>query len=420
MGHVGDIRGPRVGGDPRTGPRSDAGPTPAPATAPASPFLDDGMETSTPTTSPGDRTRIGAPPMAPAPETPEPGHVALPGGEGPDAGASPPEGPESPEGPTQDGDAPPDAADAEARPGPDVSARSVRANVPRTPPGPMRPDKGGPTRGPRTEPGTGFELPRTPVPPERRKVKDGFRPLDPQRNTTASPYLGAGEARGPVLDLDSLVPGDLKDLEGQPAVARRFASDSALLSAQVRPASLPSSDRVARLWAFFAAYAEAATAHPPAPEAKAAFSQALKDQGFAGLQDAHTGRTGVEAGLWVLDAPSPAEARERAKDVQLEPPPDVRRSEQAAPMTPGLYQPIPAPFIRRDEQGQPLQNDDRDRNRSERKLGTRMLWNVLHRFRAGPEEEDAQSEGQWDRMVFGAVLALTGVALAVIALVTSL
>ncbi|RKH38222.1 Immediate early protein ICP0, partial [Corallococcus llansteffanensis] len=154
--------------------------------------------------------------------------------------------------------------------------------------------------------------------------------------------------------------------------------------------------------------------------AKAAFAQAMKDQGFAGLQDAHSGQTGVEAGLWVLDAPSPAEARERAKDVQLEPPPDVRHSEQAAPMTPGLYQPIPAPFIRRDEQGHPLQGDDRDRSRSDRKLGAQMLWNVLHRFRAGPDEEDAVSEGQWDRMVFGAVLAMAGVALAVIALVSSL
>ena len=253
-----------MGGDPRGGPRPDKGPAPAPA--PTSPFRDDGMETSTPTTSPGDRTRIGAPPMGPPPELApapapelgdpqspqEPGDVALPGGEGPDAGAVPPEGPE---GPAQDGD-------AEARPvadakaavlpspgaGPDVSARSVRVNVPRNP-GPMRPDKGGTTRGPRTEPGTGFELPRTPIPPERRKLKDGFRPPDPQRTTTASPYLGAGEARGPVLDVGSLVPGDLKDLEGQPAVAKRFASDSALLSAQVRPASLPSSDRVARLWA---------------------------------------------------------------------------------------------------------------------------------------------------------------------------
>ncbi|RKH16910.1 Immediate early protein ICP0, partial [Corallococcus sp. CA031C] len=176
----------------------------------------------------------------------------------------------------------------------------------------------------------------------------------------------------------------------------------------------------ARLWAFFAAYAEAATRHPPTPEGKAAFAQALKDQGFAQLQDAHSGQTGVEAGLWVLDAPSPEEARERAKDVQLEPPPDVRHSEQAAPMTPGLYQPMPGPFIRRDEQGQPLPPGDPDRRGSDRKLGGRMFWNVLHRFRAGPEEDDALSEGQWDRMVFGAVLAITGVALAVIALVSSL
>ncbi|MCY1033995.1 Immediate early protein ICP0 [Corallococcus sp. BB11-1] len=316
-----------------------------------------------------------------------------PGGEGPEAGALPE--------------------------GAEVGPQSLRVPLPR-PGGPGTPRGPGAPRGPRAEPGTGFEPPRAPgAPPQQRKVKDGFR--TPEQPTSASPYLGAGEARGPVLDVESLVPGDLQGLEDSPAVAKRFASDGALLFAQVRPASLPSSERVARLWTFFAAYAEAAARHPPTPEGKAAFAQALKDQGFAQLQDPSTGQTGVEAGLWVLDAPSPEEARERAKDVQLEPPPDVRHSEQAAPMTPGLYQPMPRPFIRRDEHGQPLPPGDPDRRGgSDGKLGGRMFWNVLHRFRAGPEEEDALAEGQWDRMVFGAVLAITGVALAVIALVSSL
>ncbi|RKH58644.1 hypothetical protein, partial [Corallococcus aberystwythensis] len=271
------------------------------------------METSTPTTSPGDRTRIGAPPVGLPPEADggaplEPGgEQGLPGGEGLETGAAP------------EGDGTPQ----------DVGPRSVRVGVPNR--GPQTDRGGGTTRAPRADAGTGFESPGTATPTPRRKGGDGFR-TPGSVPTAASPYLGAGEARGPVLDVESLIPSDLQDLEGQLAVGKRFASDAALLSAQVRPASLPSSDRVARLWAFFAAYAEAAAQHPPAPEGKAAFEQALKDQGFAGLQDAHTGQNGVEAGMWVMDAPSPEEARERADAVRLEPPPDVRHSEQAAPL----------------------------------------------------------------------------------------
>ncbi|MFB1485283.1 Immediate early protein ICP0 [Corallococcus sp. RDP092CA] len=353
------------------------------------------METSTPTTSSGDRTRIGAPPVGLPPEADggaplesgaEPGEAGLPGEEGLETGASPEEG--------------------------DVGPRSVRVGVPTR--------GSGTTRAPRADAGTGFESPGTATATPRRKGADGFR-TPGAAPTTASPYLGAGEARGPVLDVESLIPSDLEHLEGQLAVGKRFASDGALLAAQVRPSSLPSSDRVARLWAFFAAYAEAAAQHPATPEGKAAFEQALKDQGFAGLQDAHTGQNGVEAGMWVMDAPTPEETRERADAVRLEPPPDVRHSEQAAPLTPGLYQPLPGPFVRRDAQGNALQNDDpRDRDRTDRRLGARMLWNVLHAFRAGPEEETAVSQAQWDRMVFGAVLAMVGLALAAIALVSSL
>ncbi|RKH50993.1 hypothetical protein D7W81_40785, partial [Corallococcus aberystwythensis] len=86
-----------------------------------------------------------------------------------------------------------------------------------------------------------------------------------------------------------------------------------------------------------------------------------------------------------------------------------------------LYQPLPGPFVRRDAEGRPLQNDDpRDRHGSDRRLGGRMFWNVLHSFRDVPEEETAVSQAQWDRMVFGAVLAMVGLALAAIALVSSL
>ncbi|QAT88513.1 hypothetical protein EJ065_6988 [Corallococcus coralloides] len=384
------------------------------------------METSTPTTSSGDRTRIGAPPVGLPPEADggarlepggESGAEGLPGGEGLETGGEP--GLPGDEG-LEAGDSP-EGGDADGTPR-DVGGRSARVGVPNRGPLPPRTDRsGGTTRAPRADAGTGFESPGTATQGPRRKGNDGFR-TPGSAPTTASPYLGAGEARGPVLDVESLLPSDLNDLESHLAVGKRFASDGALLAAQVRPSSLPSSDRVARLWAFFAAYAEAAAQHPPAAEGKAAFEQALKDQGFAGLQDAHTGQNGVEAGKWVMDAPTPQEARERADAVRLEPPPDVRHSEQAAPLTPGLYQPLPGPFVRRDAQGRPLQNDDpRDRQGTDRRLGGRMFWNVLHAFRAGEDTEDSSvTQAQWDRMVFGAVLAMVGLALAAVALVSSL
>ncbi|NRD59679.1 hypothetical protein HQQ75_42005, partial [Corallococcus exiguus] len=86
------------------------------------------------------------------------------------------------------------------------------------------------------------------------------------------------------------------------------------------------------------------------------------------------------------------------------------------------YHPLPGTFVRRDAQGHPLQNDDpRDRHGSDRRLGGRMFWNVLHTFRAGEDTEDsAVTQAQWDRMIFGAVLAMVGLALAAIALVSSL
>ncbi|MFP2929552.1 Immediate early protein ICP0, partial [Pyxidicoccus sp. 3LG] len=52
-----------------------------------------------------------------------------------------------------------------------------------------------------------------------------------------------------------------------------------------------------------------------------------------------------------------------------------------------------------------------------RRLGKRMLWNVLHRFRSDPED-GALAQAHWDRAAFGAVLALAAIALLVIALVS--
>jgi hypothetical protein len=113
------------------------------------------------------------------------------------------------------------------------------------------------------------------------------------------------------------------------AVAKRFASDLPLLNQQVRPSDLPPSDRALRMWAFFTAYAEAAAGQEPTPEGQELFDKALEKEGFGELRDKHTGQDGVRAGKWVLQSSSPEEARERAGQVELEPPPEVLLSEAA-------------------------------------------------------------------------------------------
>ena len=113
-------------------------------------------------------------------------------------------------------------------------------------------------------------------------------------------------------------------------MAKRFASDLPLLNQQVRPSDLPPSDRALRMWAFFVAYTEAA-ARPRAhtPEGQELFDKALEKEGFGELRDKHTGQDGVKVGKWVLLSGSPEEAKERAEQVELEPPPEVLLSEAA-------------------------------------------------------------------------------------------
>jgi hypothetical protein len=322
--------------------------------------------------------------------------------------------------------------------------------MPEAPGGKERP--AGPSRGGDTQPGT------------RTQTRDGFGATPTTGNR---PALGQGEARGRVLPVKDLVPKGLEKLLSQEGVAKRFASDLALLHQQLRPSEMPSSERALRAWAFFTAYAEAAAAHETTPEGRETFDKALKDQGFAELRDAHTGDDGMAAAQWVLESSNPEEARARAEQVQPEPPPEVRLSESAQPEAPRKPQPKDAPpqapsqehrdhtftqgperpalerasgqaeFVRISPQLAhvpppvmvPLRPDagreareagdetplDRWTGRAKR-LGRNMLWNVLHRFRAGPEDSAIEKE-KWDQIAFGAVLAIAGMMVLIILLV---
>jgi hypothetical protein len=302
------------------------------------------------------------------------------------------------------------------------------------------------------------------VPPE----KDGFRTPPPQ--TGARPALGQGPVRGPVLPVKELIPGGLEKLPNQEGVAKRFASDAALLHQQLRPSEIPSSDRALRLWAFFSAYAEAAAAHDKTPLGGEVFDKALKEQGFAELRDAHTGEDGLKKAKWVLEAPKPEEARQRAEQVQLEPPPEVLLSEQqqaqpqpeaqqprkqeepqkprqevkdnvftqpppsdraplervdghpelmrVSPQTAEAPRPVLQPVNPQEKRGLEQMGAELQRmGGSLKKLGGNMLWNTLHLFRNSPEESAVEQE-KFSQMAFGAILAFVGLMLLGILLVS--
>ncbi|WP_205525783.1 Immediate early protein ICP0 [Pyxidicoccus trucidator] len=273
----------------------------------------------------------------------------------------------------------------------------------------------------------------------------GARPgRDDNFRTQQAPPPGrpplAGDERPPVKSVEELVPPGLEEVAGQEDLAHRFGNDAALLSAHLKPSQLSGSERATRLWAFFAAYAEAAAGKPPQEEAKAAFKEALEGQGFAGLRDANTAKDGVDRGMWVLNARGPDEARERAASVRLEPPPEVRHSEAAARQDAssvdrpadqalslqagarssealrGTAVPVALESREAHEEEEDPEEALRKRARN-RRLGPMMLWNVLHRFRSN-EEDGAVADANWDRAAFGAVLALAAIALMVAALVS--
>ncbi|MBN1204599.1 MAG: hypothetical protein JXB05_06715 [Myxococcaceae bacterium] len=142
--------------------------------------------------------------------------------------------------------------------------------------------------------------------------------------------LRGSQVKKPVLPIKELIPATLGSLKDLLSVAKRFASDMPLLHQQIRPSDLPPSDRALRAWAFFTAYAEAATAHPSTPEGQEVFDKALTKEGFGEYRDGRTGQDGVKSAKWVLESSNPEQARERAGQVELEPPQEVLRSETEA------------------------------------------------------------------------------------------
>lgn len=235
-----------------------------------------------------------------------------------------------------------------------------------------------------------------------------------------------------------------------------------------------------RLWEFFSAYAEAAAGKEPTADGEQIFDKALKEQGFGEYRDARTGDDGLTAAKWVLASDSPEEARDCADQVDLEPPPEVllsesaqlqeaprkteapqqheatRRPEESQPQSqqairdsafaqgperpmlekvagqseflrpnpqladmprPVIMPPNPEQLRRSDDDSPVSRFDDIMKKLSgNRRLGSNMLWNFLHRSRNGPEDSAIEKE-KWNQLVFAAIIAFVGLMLLIILVV---
>jgi hypothetical protein len=198
------------------------------------------------------------------------------------------------------------------------------------------------------------------------------------------------------------------------------------------------------------------------------FTRALGDAGFNQLADARTGQEGAKAAAKLLEAQSPRELKDQAARIDLrplqQPPTDARPNNVRAELA--AQQQLPSDQARQaaaqnnraNDLSRPVSVDGRpelrvvpgqngakvqswavaagqvvvradakpdrpeegfaDRLRgSSKRLSARMFWNVLHTFR-GKNEDSTVFQGEWDKLTFGALLLLVGVALAVIALVS--
>jgi len=268
--------------------------------------------------------------------------------------------------------------------------------------------------------------------------------------------------------LDRLQDQDMSQL------AKRFGADLGLMRPEVMPQALPGKEQAARLWQFFGAYAEAAVREGATPEGLEEFRRALETAGFKRFTDARTGESGLRHAMWTLESRSPEEARARLDQVELHGPAEeqlpegflaVKREAKAEqqqarkqdaqaqaqqeaaqghrgpehahdrPQDAALLMRAPGQEALKmnalaaqaaaatlsqgvEREGGPERGADR---RGERRgvLGNNMLFNALHAFRK-EGVDSAVEKDKFDRMAFGAVLALAGLALATVALVLAL
>ncbi|MET0403463.1 MAG: hypothetical protein ABW123_13710 [Cystobacter sp.] len=282
--------------------------------------------------------------------------------------------------------------------------------------------------------------------------------------------LGGSPARVGVKPMDVLLTEVAAGLIGQEALAKNFEAELLLL-----PKSQSSLSRSVKLWAMFTAYAEANLKNPQGqtPAGRQAFADALAAHGYAALRDKTTGRDGVTVAREALESSSPEELHQRLDKARMEPgagalasevslpvaeeppaqpPAEAQKESQKEPaarqsqaqsakgfdqkeevdkhpaspaaanaqaQVPNAASPLAAgPLVPRDtRQEWEEAQKERDRRRTNKKLGPHMLWNVLHDMRDSPEDSSLLKE-RWSQLAFGAIFFLAGAALLVALLVS--
>lgn len=308
--------------------------------------------------------------------------------------------------------------------------------------------------------------------PELESPKDGYQEKGQKQDPSEQgKKLGGRDLRPPTSDMGRLTP-QMDRLAGQEMaqLAKRFGADLGLMRPEVMPQNLPGKEQATRLWQFFGAYAEAAAQQGATKEGLEAFRQALENAGFKRFTDGNTQENGLNRAMWTLEAKSPEEARARLDQVDLHAPPEERlpegfltakqdakselqqarkqeaqaqaqqesaQSQRAAghpqdrPQE-AMLQKVPGQDAMRVNMlaaqaaaaglAQGVERDGGPEAGADRKggrrgvLGSNTLFNVLHTLR-GEGADSAVEKDKFDRMAFGAVLALAGIALAAIALV---
>jgi hypothetical protein len=204
---------------------------------------------------------------------------------------------------------------------PRVGSRSENAGPGNRFDSPAPPRTGERPRLPAREP---VQVPREPAQASRKA--DG-----PDQVIVAKP--GGPDVSEDVKPLEDLLP-EFSEPLGQELLAHHFDEELGFLGSQLRPSRLPPSERAARLWAFFLAYAEANAKDPAGHSAagRERFQEVLTKHGFGALQDAATGKDGVQVALEMLEARSPEELQARLAGVQIEPGPEMLPSEVFHPV----------------------------------------------------------------------------------------
>ncbi|MGQ0504338.1 MAG: hypothetical protein ACT4TC_03390 [Myxococcaceae bacterium] len=186
-----------------------------------------------------------------------------------------------------------------------------------------------------------------------------------------------------------------------------------------------------------------------------AFATVAEASGFAEIRDHRTGKTGTELVFELTRAKSVQEFHQRLSEMQVKAaaqaearahaenqgsfagaPPVREASETAAPterrveleavqnrpdgvrVQPWQSEAGKVVMLPVEQRQNELESPSSSTGGSNKRLGSNMVWNLLHRFRGKEQEESALARDVWDKIALGAILFLFGTAILVVILVS--